>query len=135
MVCRSSSKSSGLYPKYSVKLACGSASIVRTFCSSSTNACARLKVEVVLPTPPFWFAIAIIIAIVAYCLELPIMHFFRALYLGGYLRACLYRRKTTVREHTSMSDVARPGLAWGEGAELLKDGREELTSCQAMSKP
>ena len=41
-------------------LACGSASMTRTFFSRVASEAARLIVVVVLPTPPFWFAITMI---------------------------------------------------------------------------
>src|SRR5215204_6151601 len=48
-----------LMPSPAVRLACGSMSMHRTRYPSSASAPARLIAVVVLPTPPFWFAIAI----------------------------------------------------------------------------
>jgi hypothetical protein len=47
-------------PRPLVALACGSRSTSRTFFPSSARAALRLIEVVVLPTPPFWFATAII---------------------------------------------------------------------------
>ena len=38
----------------------GSASMSRVFCSATASDAARLTAVVVLPTPPFWFAMAMI---------------------------------------------------------------------------
>ena len=46
-----------------VRLPCGSTSTRRTRRSANASAAARLIVVVVLPTPPFWFATATILAI------------------------------------------------------------------------
>src|SRR4051794_16893747 len=46
-------------PRPAVRLACGSMSMQRTLNPSSARAPARLIAVVVLPTPPFWLAIAI----------------------------------------------------------------------------
>src|SRR5207247_7717586 len=48
-----------LIPRPAVRLACGSMSTHRTRKPSSASAPARLIAVVVLPTPPFWLAIAI----------------------------------------------------------------------------
>src|SRR6266540_4478743 len=48
-----------LIPSPAVRLACGSMSTQRTLNPSSASAPPRLIAVVVLPTPPFWFAIAI----------------------------------------------------------------------------
>jgi hypothetical protein len=45
-------------------LACGSASTTSTLFSSVANEAAKLMVVVVFPTPPFWFAKAIIFPII-----------------------------------------------------------------------
>jgi hypothetical protein len=50
-------------PKPEVALACGSASMSKTFFSKTPNEAAKFTEVVVLPTPPFWFAIAIILPI------------------------------------------------------------------------
>ena len=52
-----------LTPRPLDALACGSASITRTFFSNVASEAAKLIVVVVLPTPPFWFANAIIFPI------------------------------------------------------------------------
>src|SRR6476620_5804144 len=46
-----------------VRLPCGSTSTSRTRRSESARDAARLMVVVVLPTPPFWLAVATILAI------------------------------------------------------------------------
>ena len=67
MVARPSARTSAtdhwmvlrLIPTPAVRLACGSMSMSRTRKPSSASAPARLMAVVVLPTPPFWLAIAI----------------------------------------------------------------------------
>src|SRR5262245_66635885 len=49
----------GRRPRWSVAWAWGSRSSTSVLCPSAANAAARLTVEVVLPTPPFWFRTAI----------------------------------------------------------------------------
>ena len=62
MVASVTSKVSGsVYPKLAVKLPCASASISRTFLPCFASPIPKLLVVVVFPTPPFWFAIAIIL--------------------------------------------------------------------------
>src|SRR5690606_25197342 len=51
-------------PAPEVALPCGSASTRRTFLPARARPAARLMAVVVFPTPPFWFAIAMIFAIV-----------------------------------------------------------------------
>ena len=53
------SSESGSMPWLIVRFACGSMSTHRTRWPFSPNAAARLRVVVVLATPPFWFANAI----------------------------------------------------------------------------
>src|SRR3990170_8514279 len=48
-------------PSPTVRFACGSRSRQRTRCPSDANAPPRLIVHVVLPTPPFWLATAMIV--------------------------------------------------------------------------
>src|SRR5688572_23907165 len=48
-------------PSPTVRFACGSRSRQRTRCPSDANAPPRLMVHVVLPTPPFWLATAMIV--------------------------------------------------------------------------
>ena len=55
-----------LAPRPLLALACGSASMRRIFFSKVASDAARLMVVVVFPTPPFWFAKAIIFPIVKY---------------------------------------------------------------------
>src|SRR3989441_9954253 len=45
-------------PRPTVRFACGSRSRQRTSCPNDASAPPRLMAHVVLPTPPFWFAIA-----------------------------------------------------------------------------
>ena len=54
------SMSWALRPRPTVRLACGSMSTQRTLLPRSASAPARLMEVVVLPTPPFWLAIAMI---------------------------------------------------------------------------
>src|ERR1700690_1148 len=56
----------GLIPNPDVELAWGSASINNVLYSSTARLAARLMAEVVLPTPPFWFAIAMIFPILIF---------------------------------------------------------------------
>src|SRR5918911_4214781 len=58
------SSESGSMPWLMVRLACGSRSTHRTRWPFSLNATARLRVVVVLATPPFWFVNAITCAVV-----------------------------------------------------------------------
>ena len=51
-------------PSPEVAFAWGSASISSTFFSNTPNEAAKLTVVVVFPTPPFWFAIAMILPII-----------------------------------------------------------------------
>jgi hypothetical protein len=54
------SSSSGFFtPRLTVRLPCGSASISKTLLPVFARPTPRLTVVVVLPTPPFWFVIAI----------------------------------------------------------------------------
>lgn len=54
------SSSSGFFtPRLTVKLPCGSASTSKTFLPESASPTPRLTAVVVLPTPPFWFVMAI----------------------------------------------------------------------------
>lgn len=53
-------KSRGFSKKALVRFPCGSLSITRTFFPLAANPFERLKVRVVLPTPPFWLFTAII---------------------------------------------------------------------------
>ena len=54
------SNSSGFFtPRLTVRLPCGSASINKTLFPVFARPTPRLTVVVVLPTPPFWFVIAI----------------------------------------------------------------------------
>src|SRR5688572_14197751 len=62
--------SPGSYPMPEVALACGSASTNKVLCSKAAKLAARLMAEVVLPTPPFWFATAIIFPILILLLRL-----------------------------------------------------------------
>ena len=50
-------------PRPDVALACGSASSSSTFLPRMASEAARLIAVVVFPTPPFWFASAMIFAI------------------------------------------------------------------------
>ena len=52
-----------LTPRPLDAFACGSASFTRTFFYNVASEAAKLIVVVVLPTPPFWFANAIIFPI------------------------------------------------------------------------
>ena len=47
-------------PSPEVELACGSQSTTKTRQSAAASEAARLIAVVVFPTPPFWFAIAMI---------------------------------------------------------------------------
>src|SRR5918992_4132344 len=58
-----SSSESGSIPWLMVRLPCGSRSTQSTLWSRSTNAAARLRVVVVLATPPFWFVKAMTLAV------------------------------------------------------------------------
>src|SRR5690625_1258765 len=51
-------------PKPLVAFPCASISTSNTFLSSNANEAPKLMVVVVLPTPPFWFATAIILPII-----------------------------------------------------------------------
>lgn len=53
----------GSKPMPEVELACGSASTKSVLYSKTAKLAAKLIDEVVLPTPPFWFAKAIILLI------------------------------------------------------------------------
>jgi len=53
-----------------VALACGSASTSKVLYSKAARLAARLIAEVVLPTPPFWLATAIIFPMVCVVPEL-----------------------------------------------------------------
>src|SRR5918996_1256853 len=57
------SSESGSMPWLIVRLPCGSRSTQSTRWSRSTNAAARLRVVVVLATPPFWFVKAMTLAV------------------------------------------------------------------------
>ena len=50
-------------PNPELALACGSASINKTFFSKTPSDAAKLTEVVVFPTPPFWLAIAMILPI------------------------------------------------------------------------
>src|SRR5687768_2693302 len=88
-----------------VALACGSASTNNVLCSKAAKLAARLIAVVVLPTPPFWFATAIIFPILIlllrlnlYCNCLAYLHEYQvnAQILSGILYHFLlnfYRRK------------------------------------------
>src|SRR5918997_6582667 len=54
---------SGSMPWLIVRLPCGSRSVQRTRWPRSTKAAARLRVVVVLATPPFWFVKAMTLAV------------------------------------------------------------------------
>ena len=54
------------YPRLIVKLPCGSASTNNTFLPSLASPIPKFVQVVVLPTPPFWFAIAIICAVIVW---------------------------------------------------------------------
>src|SRR5204863_10018615 len=49
-------------PSPVLALPCGSRSMTRTLCPAAASAVARLTAVVVLPTPPFWLATAMILA-------------------------------------------------------------------------
>lgn len=53
-----SSLSGSFQPRLSVRLPCASASTSSTFLPCRTNPMPRLTAVVVLPTPPFWLAMA-----------------------------------------------------------------------------
>lgn len=55
-----------VYPKLAVRLPCASASISSTFFPCFASPIPKLLVVVVLPTPPFWFAIAIILHMIPF---------------------------------------------------------------------
>ena len=66
---------------------CGSRSIVKTFFPASAKQEARLIAVVVLPTPPFWLAIAIILLIIilisffiGFIIALIYMHFYKKMF-------------------------------------------------------
>ena len=52
-------------PRPDEAFACGSASITSTFFSNAASDAARFIAVVVLPTPPFWFANAMIFPILS----------------------------------------------------------------------
>src|SRR6185312_5834859 len=81
----------GSSPTPDVALACGSASTSKVLNSSTARAAARLMEVVVFPTPPFWFAIAIIFPMVLCVL----LKFFTLSYSHKmYLLASLFKLLT-----------------------------------------
>ena len=79
------SNSSGFFtPRLTVRLPCGSASINKTLFPVFARPTPRLTVVVVLPTPPFWFVIAITLQFSMRFppfLEFTAIHFCTAMYL------------------------------------------------------
>ena len=78
------SNSSGFFtPRLTVKLPCGSASTSKTFLPESASPTPRLTAVVVLPTPPFWFVMAITLQFSMW--YPPFIEIYSSLFPDGYV--------------------------------------------------
>src|SRR5215211_5008952 len=119
------SSESGSMPWLMVKLPCGSRSTQSTRWSRSTNAAARLRVVVVLATPPFWFVKAMTLAVgsIRSAYSHALVGFLPASVLRGARRPELLGRPRP-RDHRV--GVVAAGLGRLEGEELERDGERDL---------